>query len=124
MKNTPYIMIGSALVALAALLTLPWVGDADVSVTLLHIITSKAHGYQVAYAILAPLAISLLVGAVSIKRSARWQTAVSAVLLLIPTGLSAVANHAALGAHIATASAAIALVCAAALTVRPIRLAA
>ncbi len=121
MKNAPYVIIGSALVALIALLALPWVGGDHDAITLLAIIRSKGHGYQIGYVILAPLVIAMIVGARSIQRSVRWQTAIAAVLLIVPTFLSAVANDAALGAHIAAALATVALLSSVALTIKPVR---
>jgi hypothetical protein len=121
MKNMPYIIIGSAVVSLIALLALPWVGSGDDTITLLDIIRTKGHGYQVGYAILVPLVVALVVGAASIKGSKRWLTVIAAVLLIVPAFLSAVAQHAALGAHIAAGLSVVALASSVALTAKPIR---
>jgi len=121
MKYTPVAIIAFSALALVALLGLPWVASGGASITLLDVISAKAHGYQVAYFILAPLALAVVVGAVSLKQSRRWMTGVLAFVLIIPVLLSAVAKHAALGAHLCTAASAIALVCAIVLTVKPVR---
>src|SRR5262245_27336936 len=121
MKNTPFVMLGAALVGLVSLLALPWVATDAGSLTLIDIIGSKSHGHQVAYFILGPRALAIAVGGPSIKRSRRWQTGIAALLLVIPTLLSAVVKHGGIGARIALAGAAMALVSAIVLTVKPRR---
>jgi hypothetical protein len=120
-KKTPFALIAGAVIGLAALLALPWVGKTQTSITLLEIAKLKAHGHQVAYVIFGALALAVIIGVVSISRSRRWLTAPAAVALLIPTVLSAVAKNAALGARIATVASAIALVSAIVLTIKPVR---
>ena len=120
-KSTPFAMIATAVIGLVALLALPWVGKEGITVSLLDIIKLKDHGYQVAYVILGALALAALIGGLSINRSRRWLTAPAAVVLLIPTALSAFANNAALGARVAMVASGLALVCAMAMTIKPVR---
>jgi hypothetical protein len=119
MRNTHVALIACSVAGLIALLALPWVGSDGDSITLLDIIKTKAHGYQVAYFVLAPLVLALAIGAAAVRRSYRWMTGVLALLLVIPAFLSAVASHAALGAHICAAMSFVAIACAIVLTIRP-----
>lgn len=121
MKNAPLAMIACAIAGLVALLALPWVARDGISLTLTNIITLKGHGHQVAYFILAPLVLAIVIGAVSMKKSYRWLTGLVGFLLLIPTVLSAVAKNAAIGAHVGLAASALAALCAIMLTVKPVK---
>jgi hypothetical protein len=121
MKNTPFVLIATALIGLVSLLVLPWVSTDAGSLTLVDILRTKGHGHQVAYFILAPLALAIIVGGLSVKLSRRWQTGLVALFLVIPTLLSAVVKHGGVGARIALVGSALALISAIALTVKPKR---
>jgi len=121
MKHIHFVLLAAATLATIALLALPWVSSDGVSISMLEIIKTKAHGSQVGYVVLVPVALGILVGALSIKRSQRWMTGVLAFLLIPPTLLSAVARHGALGAHLCTAGAGLALIAAIILTIKPNR---
>jgi hypothetical protein len=121
MKKAPLVMIAGAALALLGLCALPWVQSDGVGITLLQIARIKDHGYQVAYVILGTLVVGLFVGVGSLGHSRRWQTAIGAVALLIPTFMSAVVKHGGIGARLGLAGAAVALVASIAVTVKPVR---
>ncbi|HTR51069.1 MAG TPA: hypothetical protein VMJ10_10215 [Kofleriaceae bacterium] len=113
----PVVMALGTVLALVAFLALPWVDD----ISMRQILANHDHGYQLAYVLIGAELVALCIAAASFTRSRRWLTAPAAVLLLIPTFLSAVVHHGQLGAHLAALGSLVALVAAVILTIKPAR---
>jgi len=113
----PIAMALGTVLALVAFLALPWVDD----ISMRQILANHDHGYQLAYVLFGAELVGMCIAAASLTRSRRWLTAPAAVLLLIPTFLSAVVSHGQIGAHFAALGSTVALVSAVILTIKPVR---
>jgi hypothetical protein len=109
-------LVAGALGFMAAFV-LPWVDD----VTLGKLATSSAHGHGVAWVIIAPQLLAAVIGALSIKGSARWLTGPTIVLFLVAGFLALAARDGQAGAKVIGVESLLAMVSALALTIKPVR---
>jgi|HubBroStandDraft_6_1064221.scaffolds.fasta_scaffold1460274_1 hypothetical protein len=113
----PLAMILGTVLALVAYLALPWVDD----VPLVRFAVAGIHEGPMAYVLIGAAVLGLVVAVTSLKKSRRWLTAPTALVLLVPTLLPPLINHAQLGAKVSAIGSLIALVAAVAMTVKPVR---